>query len=57
MAIKRGLGRGLSALLPAEKEDTALSKDNDPGSGEISIALEKLKANPNQPRKNFQCRF
>ena len=70
MAIKRGLGKGLSALLPSE---SALEKNDDtpaPASlenkmpsrqeapaahlgGETLIALEKIKANPNQPRKTF----
>ena len=92
MAIKRGLGKGLSALLPTEEEETrpsgrsksgsgteAVSGGSVPGSagggpagfsggsvqgrsvpgsagnsgGEISISLDKIKANPGQPRKNF----
>ena len=82
MAFKRGLGKGLSALLPAEDEEKSAfpAPDSDssvpvregkkgsvpvraektgsvPGeakkSGEILISPEKLKANPGQPRKNF----
>ena len=70
MAPKRGLGKGLSALLPAEQEEntTPVSREEPvpegsstgsvpgkakKGGGEILISLEKLKANPNQPRKNF----
>jgi ParB family chromosome partitioning protein len=72
VAIKRGLGKGLSALLPDEaaenstvpegKQASQIEKKEgieEPGrdtkerTGEILIATEKLKANPNQPRKNF----
>ena len=63
MAIKRGLGKGLSALLPSDEKDNAVQnlweeqepgvKKSAPAKGEIFIALEKLNANPNQPRKNF----
>lgn len=72
MATKRGLGKGLSALLPTGEEENpiavsreeiaalARSTENDltlstgvAPRGEIFIALEKIKANPNQPRKTF----
>jgi ParB family chromosome partitioning protein len=62
VAIKRGLGKGLSALLPDESaENSAAAQADKPVSitekkeraGEIFIAPEKLKANPNQPRKVF----
>ncbi|MCL2374277.1 MAG: ParB/RepB/Spo0J family partition protein [Treponema sp.] len=78
MAIKRGLGKGLSALLPSENEalpspisreesaktlaaaeggdGAALSGSAQAGSasrGEIFIALENIRTNPNQPRKTF----
>ena len=96
MAFKKGLGKGLSALLPAEDEENAVSAPRGkpdagknrsvPGENttenrsvpvekqilnrsvptenrsvpaeakkgvEIFIPLEKLKANPGQPRKNF----
>ena len=58
MPAKRGLGKGLSALLPGEdaaKENNQIgivSKEEKKG-GEVFIPLDKLKANPNQPRKNF----
>jgi ParB family chromosome partitioning protein len=97
VAIKRGLGRGLSALLPSdeypsdeypvedsdnftstplEKPVSDVGKTENPGtapekanagkkapgkssverlSGEILIALEKLKPNPSQPRKDFDA--
>ena len=70
MAFKRGLGKGLSALLPAEEEigfskqvsDSSVpigekKKNSVPAEakkgGEIFVALEKLNANPSQPRKDF----
>jgi len=65
VAVKKGLGKGLSALLPDEDEEkfTAAKSDKlhsrEPGkdakerSGEILVAPEKLNANPNQPRKIF----
>ena len=77
MAIKKGLGKGLSALLPSEDTEKlpaslqakqtfagenreadwqAKSGSTPSGSakgGEIVIPLEKLNANPNQPRKIF----
>ena len=66
MAIKKGLGKGLSALLPEEGGKAAWEKqnikngDNDNSrketkGGELLIALEKLIPNPNQPRKNFDA--
>jgi ParB family chromosome partitioning protein len=84
VAIRRGLGKGLSALLPAENERPILqTQDNSVGEnslydslpdasesggaagvsgggssagnnrGEILLPLEKIIANPNQPRKTF----
>ena len=68
MAIKKGLGRGLSALLPVnDEEKSALEKktaaekvksvfsgaSEGKKTGEIKIPLEKLQVNPHQPRKNF----
>ncbi|MDR2617545.1 MAG: ParB/RepB/Spo0J family partition protein, partial [Treponema sp.] len=57
MTLKRGLGRGIDALIPREEaapdgsgED---AEGNKPRSAELFIPLEKLKANPEQPRKNF----
>ena len=53
---KRGLGRGLSALMA----DTNLSRDRvtDEGAGDVSAAdtqmpVEKLHPNPDQPRRDF----
>ena len=64
MAPKKGLGKGLSALLPSEETEVpaagekpaAKASDRDSAKnqkGEVFIAVEKLKANPGQPRKNF----
>ena len=48
MAVKKGLGKGISALMP-EKAGQAEEKSG----GEILIPPDKLIANPNQPRKTF----
>ena len=70
MAPKRGLGKGLSALLPPGEtplDNNAAEIDENPESskapppsraekakqGEILISPDRLKANPNQPRKVF----
>jgi ParB family chromosome partitioning protein len=45
VAVKRGLGKGISALLASDEKKSA--------GGEIYIALERLNTNPNQPRKDF----
>lgn len=46
MAKKSGLGRGLDALI---SEATAETGSNP----EATLPIEKIVANPNQPRKNF----
>jgi len=64
VAVKKGLGKGLSALLPDEDLEKSAAQpykplSGEPGknakerTGEILIAPEKLNANPNQPRKIF----
>ena len=56
MAIKRGLGRGLSALIPSETDTAAPTEQSPPvktKAGELLIELEKITSNPNQPRKSF----
>ena len=57
MAPKRGLGKGLSALLPGEKYDFALEKTRPAAGagGEVYISLEKLIPNPHQPRTDFNA--
>ena len=48
---KNGLGKGLGALISAYDDYDNTVKTNTSGASEIEI--EKLIANPNQPRKNF----
>jgi ParB family chromosome partitioning protein len=51
VALKRGgLGKGLDALLQPEEEFVSSST---PAAGEAAIPLEKLRPNPEQPRKHF----
>lgn len=50
MAAKYGLGKGLDALLSGTDADETRPEG---GGGELRLSLDKLKANPNQPRKNF----
>ncbi|MDR1144368.1 MAG: ParB/RepB/Spo0J family partition protein, partial [Spirochaetaceae bacterium] len=54
---KGRLGKGLGALLPEEdyrpEARPAVSRP-DPGTAEIVISLDALKANPGQPRKRFE---
>ncbi len=45
---KKGLGRGLSSLMPDTVEDAVAQGDR-----VLEIPLDKLKANPDQPRKQF----
>ena len=52
MSKKRGLGRGLSALMA----DVAESENANPeamASGALSIPIEQIEPNPDQPRKSF----
>ena len=60
--MKKGLGKGLEALFSIydeenEKEEKPVSKtaDNikDSSDGVLEIAIEEIRPNPNQPRKNF----
>ena len=63
MAIKRGLGKGIAALLPEETKkpdihDQIMENWKQQGSAETSAAevflpLDKIKTNPMQPRKFF----
>jgi ParB family chromosome partitioning protein len=47
--VKRGLGRGIEALLPSSGGKTDKSGEK----GELFLPLDKIKANPHQPRKHF----
>lgn len=57
MSTKKGLGRGLDALFGLYDEDKSYKNitNDDKGvdSGVLEIDIEKIKPNPNQPRKNF----
>jgi ParB family transcriptional regulator, chromosome partitioning protein len=65
VAVKKGLGKGLSALLPDEDIEKSIAAQSEKAhfreagksakerTGEVLIATEKLNANPNQPRKIF----
>jgi ParB family chromosome partitioning protein len=47
---KFGLGKGLDALIPREED----LQEPAPGKAEAFLPLDKLRANPNQPRKTFE---
>lgn len=52
----RGLGRGLSALMAdvtAEPVSTAKDPKSAPRNAEVMIPIEKIRANPDQPRRQF----
>jgi ParB family chromosome partitioning protein len=59
VTLKRGLGRGIDALIPREEAapegpgENENAGGNKPQGAELFIPLEKLRANPEQPRKNF----
>lgn len=58
MSDKKALGRGLSALLSdvdlgAEYDGSSLTSAK-PRAPDSSLPIEKLHANPNQPRRNFE---
>ncbi len=46
MTKKPALGRGLSALIPGKRE-------GEPGMGLLTVPLDRLDANPRQPRRRF----
>ena len=50
---KRGLGRGLSALMSDVTVDDAVSDVGNSTSGEHSVPIEMVIPNPDQPRKTF----
>lgn len=56
MPVKKGLGRGLSALISDTEEeyDGALKEsDNTPKDAAVEISISLIDPNVNQPRKNF----
>lgn len=58
MAVKkherRGLGRGLSALMSDVTADNTPSGKSGSGRSEQQISIDKITPNPNQPRRDFQ---
>ena len=60
MPAKRGLGKGIAALLPDESEIIPIAslaenteRKNQGSGAELLVSLEKISANPDQPRKIF----
>lgn len=51
---KRGLGRGLTALMGEMREDEAAAEPGQPRRPDLRLPIEKLRPNPNQPRRHFQ---
>lgn len=49
-ANRRGLGRGLSALIP---DDLVNETENNEAGGILEVALDRITPNPEQPRKHF----
>ncbi|WP_298851365.1 ParB/RepB/Spo0J family partition protein [uncultured Ruegeria sp.] len=52
-AKSRGLGRGLSALMADVNSETEGRASADARRPDLKVPIEKLKANPNQPRRTF----
>ena len=53
MSKKKGLGRGLSALLSDTPETTRLDETGLPASGMNEISIQEIEVNPFQPRQHF----
>ncbi|WP_040650380.1 ParB/RepB/Spo0J family partition protein [Roseovarius sp. 217] len=49
----RGLGRGLSALMADVSADVTARKDDTPRRPDLMVPVEKVRPNPNQPRRSF----
>lgn len=49
----RGLGRGLSALMADVTEDQAPAAPDAPRRADMTVPIEKIKPNPDQPRRDF----
>ncbi|MEY8803164.1 ParB/RepB/Spo0J family partition protein [Leisingera sp. XS_AS12] len=52
-AKPRGLGRGLSALMADVNPEPVSTQAEAPRNAEILVPIEKIVANPNQPRRQF----
>ncbi|WP_299846598.1 ParB/RepB/Spo0J family partition protein [uncultured Roseovarius sp.] len=50
---QRGLGRGLSALMADVTEDTTPQTNDAPARADLLVPIEKVAANPDQPRRSF----
>lgn len=50
----RGLGRGLSALMADVTPEEQSTVEGGPRRADISVPIEKLRANPDQPRRSFK---
>lgn len=53
MAQRKGLGKGLDALIPGGKS-TSVSITSSGGTGVMQVAVELIKRNPRQPRLTFK---
>ena len=53
MAERRGLGRGLSALMADVDGDTPTAQSDAPRKPEQTIPIERIAPNPDQPRRRF----
>ena len=49
----RGLGRGLSALMADVNPDPVSTENQAPRNSEVLVPIEKVQANPDQPRRQF----
>ena len=49
----RGLGRGLSALMADVTEETKSSQTGEVRRADMTVPIEKIKPNPDQPRRDF----
>src|SRR6056297_2011830 len=49
----RGLGRGLSALMADVNEDQAPTTTSEMRRADMTVPIEKIKPNPDQPRRDF----
>ncbi|MDY4837213.1 MAG: ParB/RepB/Spo0J family partition protein [Lachnospiraceae bacterium] len=53
MAIKKGLGKGLDALIPAGETNAKNGKETPIDSPDKMVNISKVEPNPDQPRKSF----
>ena len=50
---RRGLGRGISALLDEASAEAISAVETDASQGQQSLPIEKIRRNPDQPRRDF----